>query len=66
MEHISLAKERTEAVEQLIEAMRMVNEIIRHVHKTGLDIKVDVLTAYNEARPMPQVSFWTPGWPKET
>lgn len=59
MEQISLAKERTEAVEQLIEAMRMVNEVIRRAHKTGLNVRADILTAYNEARPMPQISFWT-------
>lgn len=46
-------------MEQLIEAMRMVNEVIRRAHKTGLNVKADILTAYNEACPMPQTTFWT-------
>ncbi|SDK33863.1 hypothetical protein SAMN05428983_4645 [Agrobacterium fabrum] len=62
MKQTPLEEEFAEAEEQLIEAMRIVNEVIRRAHKAGLDIKADIVTAYNEARPMPQITFWTPGW----
>ncbi|EJT04933.1 hypothetical protein [Rhizobium sp. CCGE 510] len=47
------------AEDQLIEAMRMVNEAVRRAHKTGLDVRADIITGYLDARPMPQITFWT-------
>ncbi|CAN7505317.1 hypothetical protein [Pararhizobium sp. LjRoot238] len=55
----TLKDERAEAEHHLAEAMLMTNEAIRRVHKLGLTVEAQIITAYTGEGPMPRLNFGT-------
>ncbi|WP_152564351.1 hypothetical protein [Neorhizobium vignae] len=54
---LSALEERAEAEEHLVDALRVLNQAIRRVHRTGLLVQAEILTMHTTQGSVPAISL---------